>query len=175
MDVPRTAPNRRWKHALLGAGALALLALGLVLARLKPAAPAAERSSLLIDTVQRGPMVFQVRGTGTLVPVDVRMITAQVPCNVERVLLFPGSAVREDSVIAELSSPELRQAVALGPDREAAAGAGTTTGATASAGGGGGLGLAELAGLAALLAAVSRLRASRRRAASPALRSPRRR
>ena len=55
-------------------------------------------------------MVFQVRGTGTLVPVDVRMITAQVACNVERILLFPGTPVTEDSVIAELSSPELQQA-----------------------------------------------------------------
>lgn len=54
-------------------------------------------------------MVFQVRGTGILVPVDVRMITAQVPCKVERILLFPGTEVREDSVIAELSSPELVQ------------------------------------------------------------------
>jgi len=55
-------------------------------------------------------MVFQVRGTGTLVPVDVRMITAQVPCKVERILLYPGTRVTEESVIAELSSPELQQA-----------------------------------------------------------------
>lgn len=73
-----------------------------------------------------------------------------------------------------IDNTELRQAVALGPDREAAAGTSTTTDGTASAGGGGGLGLAELAGLGVLLAAVSRLRASRRRAASPAFRSPRR-
>ena len=69
-----------------------------------------ERQSVLIDTVKRGAMVFQVRGTGTLVPVDVRMITAQVPCKVERILLYPGTPVTEESVIAELSSPELQQA-----------------------------------------------------------------
>lgn len=72
-----------------------------------------------------------------------------------------------------IDNAELRQAVALGPDREAAAGTGTTTDGTASAGGGGGLGLAELAGLGLLLAAVSRLRAPRRRAASLASRRPR--
>jgi HlyD family secretion protein len=38
------------------------------------------------------------------------MITAQVPCKVERILLYPGTRVTEESVIAELSSPELQQA-----------------------------------------------------------------
>jgi len=110
VDIPREVkPNRRKYY--LGAG-LALVT-GLLfwgLSRLQPAAPAVERQSVLIDTVKRGAMVFQVRGTGTLVPVDVRMITAQVACKVERVLLFPGTPVTEESVIAELSSPELQQA-----------------------------------------------------------------
>ena len=110
MDVPRqTKPTRR-KYYLGAASGLLLLLLFIGLARLKPAAPSVERGSLLIDEVKRGAMVFQVRGTGTLVPVDVRMITAQVPCMVERIALFPGTEVRPDSVIAELSSPELRQA-----------------------------------------------------------------
>ncbi|MBI4912817.1 MAG: HlyD family efflux transporter periplasmic adaptor subunit [Acidobacteria bacterium] len=89
---------------------MGLLALSIGLAGIKPAAPVADRSSLLIDSVKRGAMVFQVRGTGTLVPVDVRMITAQVPCKVERILMVPGTAVTEGSIIAELSAPELQQA-----------------------------------------------------------------
>jgi len=110
VDIPRQAKPTRRKY-YLGAG-LALVT-GLLfwgLSRLKPAAPAVERESVLVDTVKRGAMVFQVRGTGTLVPVDVRMITAQVACKVERVLLFPGTPVTENSIIAELSSPELQQA-----------------------------------------------------------------
>ena len=110
MDIALPPRPRRARWILFGAAGLGVLALTLALSRLKPAAPQAERSSLLIDTVKRGAMVFQVRGTGTLVPVDVRMITAQVPCNVERILLFPGTAVTEGSIIAELSSPELKQA-----------------------------------------------------------------
>ncbi len=110
MDVPRQTPPSRRKYYLGAACGLALLLLVIGLGRLKPAAPSVERGSLLIDGVKRGAMVFQVRGTGTLVPVDVRMITAQVPCMVERIVLFPGTEVQPGSVIAELSSPELRQA-----------------------------------------------------------------
>ena len=109
MDVPRQAPKKRWKIVAAIGGGFALILVFIGLGRLKPAAPTAERQSLLIDEVRRGAMVFQVRGTGTLVPVDVRMITAQVPCKVERILIFPGTAVTETSIIAELSSPELQQ------------------------------------------------------------------
>ncbi|HJW10112.1 MAG TPA: hypothetical protein VJ483_10780, partial [Holophagaceae bacterium] len=72
MDVPRQAPppRRRWMiGAAVGVGLLLLTG---ALARLKPAAPVAERGSLLMDTVKRGPMVFQVRGTGTLQPLNAR-------------------------------------------------------------------------------------------------------
>ncbi len=109
MDIPLPQPKRHRKILWAGGGILGVLVLFYGLGRLKPAAPEADRQSLLMDRVQEGAMVFQVRGTGTLVPVDVRMITAQVPCKVERILLFPGTEVKEDSVIAELSSPELQQ------------------------------------------------------------------
>jgi HlyD family secretion protein len=110
MDIAIAPRPRRARWIVAASLGLGVLALTLALARLKPAAPQAERSSLLIDVVKRGAMVFQVRGTGTLVPVDVRMITAQVPCKVERILLYPGTPVTEGSIIAELSSPELQQA-----------------------------------------------------------------
>ena len=109
MDIPLPQPKRYRTYLWAGGGIIGVLALMFGLARLKPAAPEVDRQSLLLDRVQEGAMVFQVRGTGTLVPVDVRMITAQVPCKVERILLFPGTEVKEDSVIAELSSPELQQ------------------------------------------------------------------
>jgi len=110
MDIAIAPRPRRARWIISAIAGLVVLALAMALGRLKPAAPQAERSSLLIDTVKRGAMVFQVRGTGTLVPVDVRMITAQVPCKVERILLYPGTPVTEGSIIAELSSSELQQA-----------------------------------------------------------------
>ena len=109
MDIPRDIRPRRKYY--LGAGVVFVVGvLGFGISRLEPAAPTVDRQSVLIDTVKRGAMVFQVRGTGILVPVDVRMIMAQVACKVERVILLPGTPVTEDSVIAELSSPELQQA-----------------------------------------------------------------
>ena len=110
MDVPREPQPRRRRLVAYGVAGLGVLAALVALGRLKPAAMTVERTSLLIDEVKRGPMVFQVRGTGTLVPVDVKILTAPTGCKVERVLILPGSAVKEDSVIAELSSPELQQA-----------------------------------------------------------------
>ena len=110
MDTPRQVQTKPRRYVIGGALAIVLVLVSLGLGRLKPAAPKVERQSVLIDSVKRGAMVFQVRGTGTLVPVDVRMITAQIPSKVERIALFPGTRVQEDSLIAELSSPELRQA-----------------------------------------------------------------
>jgi len=110
MDIALPPRPRRARLILFSALGLGLLTLTLALARLKPAAPQVDHSNLLIDVVKRGALIFQVRGTGTLVPVDVRMITAQVPCKVERILLYPGTTVAKESIIAELSSPELQQA-----------------------------------------------------------------
>ena len=110
MDVPRQAPPKRRRWMLASAAGLGLILLMVALARLKPAAPEAERQSLLIDTVKRGPMVFQVRGTGTLVPLNVRWISANADSRVEKILVWPGTAVKADTEILELSNPEAQQA-----------------------------------------------------------------
>ncbi len=110
MDIarPSRAREKRIRHILLGAGGLvALLLITLGLSRLKPAAPTVERSTVWIDTVKRGPMLRQVRGLGTLVPEDVRWIPAQTEGRVERHVILPGTPVKPDSVILELSNPEL--------------------------------------------------------------------
>jgi HlyD family secretion protein len=91
---------------------VALLAIALVsvgLNRLKPAAPTVERAVVWPDTVKRGPMVRQVRGLGTLVPEDIRWIPATTQARVEIIVLRPGTQVKPDSVILELSNPQLDQ------------------------------------------------------------------
>jgi HlyD family secretion protein len=113
MDIPRkkaSTLNRRLRTALyivLGLGAISLITFGV--SRLKPAAPTIERSTVWVDTVKRGPMLRQVRGTGTLVPEDIRVIAAATQGRVERVLARPGTEVAAGTVLIELSNPELQQ------------------------------------------------------------------
>jgi len=101
--------EKKKKRQLVWAGAAAavvvLLTLGV--SRLKPAAPTVERATVVLDTVKRGEMVRDVRGLGTLVPEDIRWIPALTEARVERRVLLPGTVVKPDSVILELSNPEL--------------------------------------------------------------------
>jgi HlyD family secretion protein len=113
MDVPRPgiAKQKRKKRIMIIAGSvLALITITFALSRLKPAVPSIDRSTVWIDTVKRGPMVRQVRGLGTLVPVDIRWIAANTDGRVEKIVIWPGTEVQEDTVILELTSPELEQA-----------------------------------------------------------------
>jgi HlyD family secretion protein len=87
---------------------MATVTLGL--SRLKPAAPLVEKSSIWMDTVKRGEMLRQVRGNGTLVPEDIRWIPTINAGRVERILVLPGTAVKADTILVELSNPDLEQA-----------------------------------------------------------------
>jgi HlyD family secretion protein len=95
--------------AWAAASAVAVVLLTLGVSRLKPAAPTVERSTVVIDTVKRGEMVREVRGLGTLVPEEIRWIPAVTEARVERLVLLPGTRVARDSVVLELSNPELEQ------------------------------------------------------------------
>jgi HlyD family secretion protein len=107
---PAILKRRRRRQFAAGAfGVLAIVAVTIQLARMEPAPPSVERATLLIDRVERGSIVRQVRGLGTLVPEDTRWIPATTDGRVERILLRPGAAVTADSVILELSSPSVEQ------------------------------------------------------------------
>src|SRR5215831_4626605 len=104
--------NKKIKRAAYGvAGLTAILMVTVAVSRLRPAAPSVERGALLIDTVKRGPMVRNVRGTGTLVPEDIRWIPATTAGRVEAIVLRSGATVKPDSIIVELSNPDLQQSV----------------------------------------------------------------
>lgn len=110
MDIarPSQAAAKRRRRILMGAGGLAaVLLITLGLSRLKPAAPSVERATVWIDTVKQGEMLRNVRGLGTLVPEEIRWIPAQTEGRVERRVLLPGAVVTPDSIILELSNPEL--------------------------------------------------------------------
>ena len=112
MDIQRKGIGRkkRIRRIIYGTGGLVLILLiTLGLSRLEPAAPSVERATVWMDTVKRGEMLRQVRGTGTLVPEEIRWIPAVTEGRVERRVVLPGAEVKPDTVILELSNPELVQ------------------------------------------------------------------
>ncbi len=59
-------------------------------------------------------MLRQVRGSGTLVPEEIRWIPATTSGRVEDIVLRPGAQVKPDTVILVLSNPDLQQSVKEG-------------------------------------------------------------
>jgi len=113
MDIKRSGKSKIKKRVrtaiLLVAGLAAAGGITIVLAKLKPAAPTLERSTAVIDSVKRGEMLRQTRGSGTLVPQITRWIPAPSEGRIERVLVQAGVEVKSDTVIAELSNPQIEQ------------------------------------------------------------------
>jgi HlyD family secretion protein len=110
MDIQRPESVKRQKkmrRIIFGAiGVIVIGAVSVVLARLKPAAPTVERATVWVDTVKRGDMNRNVRGLGTLVPVDEarRLIPAVTQGRVERILMRPGVEVKPDTAAARSGS-----------------------------------------------------------------------
>jgi len=112
MDVERKdfKIKRRRRRILYGAiTAAALILVTLGISSLEPAAMSVSRQSVWVGQVERGTMVRQVRGPGTLVPKEIRWITTSIDGRVERRLLEPGVQVQPDTVILELINPQTQQ------------------------------------------------------------------
>ena len=113
MDIqrPSQAKAKQKKRIILVAiGVVVLVGITVLLARLKPAVPTVDKSLVWIGTVKRGPMVRQVHGPGTLVPIDIRWIAARTQGRVDKIVLLPGAIVEPDSVVMVLSNPDVTQA-----------------------------------------------------------------
>jgi len=104
---PRTKTIRR---IVLASSALLLVTgISYGLSRLRPAAPSVDGASLFSDTVRRGDMLRSVHGTGMLIPEDIQWIPASTTARVSKIILRPGAIVKPDSIILELSNPELER------------------------------------------------------------------
>lgn len=108
MDIVRPDRKQQQNRRRIVYAVAAALAIGVVtvgIAQLKPAAPVVDRSAIVVEAVRRGPMLRQVRGTGSLVPVDVNWIAATTEARVVRVVTQAGTAVNRDTLILELADP----------------------------------------------------------------------
>ena len=114
MDIPRkgAARSRLIKRIVVAVIiAITVPAITIALRRLQPAAQSVERSTVWPDTVKRGEMIVQVRGLGTLVPEDILTIPATTDGRVVPQPLLAGTLVKPDTVILELTNPELQAAL----------------------------------------------------------------
>lgn len=114
MDIERPEFKKKRQRRRILYGALVAVALIVVtygISSLEPAAMSVSRQSVWTGKVERGTMIRQVRGPGTLVPKEVRWITTSVDGRVENRLLQPGVQVEPDTVILVLTNPQLEQQV----------------------------------------------------------------
>jgi len=112
MDIARPEAKRRKRvrrYIYVGSTLLLVVVATAALSRLKPAAPTVDRSTIWTDTVKRGPMLREVRGLGTLVPETVWVIPAATDGRVEKRYLLPGTPVKTNTVILDLTNPQLQQ------------------------------------------------------------------
>lgn len=117
MDIQRErVPNRR-RYVLIAAAAAVVVLVTVALAQLDPAAPTVDRATIWMDTVERGTMIRQVRGPGTLVPEQIRWISSVSAGRVERIDVRPGAEVTPETILLEIRNPDV-QIESLQADRQ---------------------------------------------------------
>lgn len=109
MDIPRARKGTPRRYIYGGAAAALLLVSTAALARMEPAAPKLDEGSVWTGTVKRGTMLREVRGPGSLVPEQVRWISAVTAGRVEQILAQPGSTVNPGTVLLVLSNADVQR------------------------------------------------------------------
>ena len=110
MDIPRESNKKRTivrRTIYIVFSIVVICGITAWLSQLEQAAPSVERATVYIDEVKRGDMLREVRGPGTLVPIDIRWISPSTSGRVEKIPILPGTSVTEETVIVELSNPQV--------------------------------------------------------------------
>lgn len=110
MDIKRegVAKKKRIRFALLTLVTVAVAGvLTWRLYKLPPAVPTVERATELIDTVKRGGILIDVKGSGTLVPEDPVLIQAANEGTVSKIQVQSGERVKADTVLVVLTNDDL--------------------------------------------------------------------
>ncbi len=108
MDKPRSTTRKKRGPIYIAGGVVLAALITLGLSRLKPAPPSVERAAIWVDTVKRGPMIRQVRGPGTLVPEDIRLLPAITAGRVDEIFARPGTMVQPGTPLIRLSNPDVQ-------------------------------------------------------------------
>src|SRR5579862_5966974 len=114
MDIQRqTNPRAKRLRRMLYVGIAVISLAGVTYggSRLRHAVPTIDRATIWTDEVKRGPMLREVHGLGTLVPEEIRWIPAQTQSRIDRIVIRPGAIVKPETIILELSNPELQRDV----------------------------------------------------------------
>lgn len=112
MDIARPDEKRKKRirrTIYISIALVVVIGIGLGLSRLSPAAPSVDAATVFSGTVARGSMLRDVRGLGTLVPETVWTVPARTDGRVEKRYLLAGTPVKADTVILDLSNPQLQQ------------------------------------------------------------------
>jgi len=118
VDIPRPQKNKKRKAFIYGGlGLAAVVVITFAIGSLEPAAPSVSSGTVFTDSVQRGTMLVQVRGPGTLVPEQIRWISALTAGRIERKLVQPGTIVEPNTMLVEMSNPDV-QLQALEAERQ---------------------------------------------------------
>lgn len=109
MDRIRTMPEvSPWKRAvLIGAAVCVALSGGVMLANIDFSTQRVDRTTLRIETVQRGVMEVKVGANGQLLSRDVEQLAARVPGRVAKADIKPGTFVEAGQLLVELTNPQL--------------------------------------------------------------------
>lgn len=114
MDIerPSNARAKNIRRSVYTAIAIILLAgVSYGVSHLRPAAPIVDKSTIWTDEVKRGTIMREVRGSGALVPEEIRWIPAETDARVDRIVVQPGANVQPDTIILELTNPQLQRDV----------------------------------------------------------------
>ncbi len=104
-DLAKKAKFKKRLYAGMGAGVLTVLLVFLFL--YNPGPPQVNKETVWPATVERGSMLRQVMGIGSLVPNEIRWVSARTSGRIERIFVLPGDLVEPDTILMELSNPDI--------------------------------------------------------------------
>jgi multidrug resistance efflux pump len=117
VDIPREPKKKKKAYVYRGLGLAAVVVVTITIGSLGPAAPSVSRAVVFTDSVGRGTMLIQVRGPGTLVPEQIRWVSALTAGRIEHKLVQPGTEVEPTTILVEMSNPDV-QLEALEAERQ---------------------------------------------------------